>query len=293
MCFAKYNKSSMENTLKGKNMGIIRDSFVIFSNWAEAINTLPDEYQLETYKALMEYGMSGKIPDNLSAICKAMLVSFSVGMENSICRYNASIENGKKGGAPKGNQNARKKEKESEEDNEKQPKTTQNNLEQPKTSENNLNVNDNDNVNVNDNKISEFNKEINNVFDNKRTHTHENKERVSIKTDKEREEYLVMFDDAFAFLSGKFRDAGLEIIDTLIEARRVACTFEGLKFNHKSIGKISFDDMVKHLSSEKIIEIAGQLALNEEIKNRPYYILGCLVKSYDEYLADKRKNIGV
>ena len=30
-------------------MGIIRDSFVVFKNWADAINAMPEEYQLETY----------------------------------------------------------------------------------------------------------------------------------------------------------------------------------------------------------------------------------------------------
>lgn len=130
-------------------MGIIRDSFVIFKNWAEAINTLPDEYQLETYKALVEYGTTGTIPEDISAITHAMLISFSVGMENSICRYATSVENGRKGGAPKGNKNAQKKveNEDKNKDNLKQPKTTQNNLKQPKTSKNNLNVN----VNVNDN----------------------------------------------------------------------------------------------------------------------------------------------
>ena len=82
-------------------MGIIRDSFVIFKNWSDAINALPEEYQLESYKSLVYYGTTGVMPDNISPVTKAILISFSVGMENSICRYNASVENGKKGGRPK------------------------------------------------------------------------------------------------------------------------------------------------------------------------------------------------
>ena len=150
-------------------MGIIRDSFIIFKNWADAINALPDEYQLEAYKALAEYGTTGVVPENISAVTKAMLISFSVCMENSIVRYNNAVENGKKGGAPIGNQNARKKRTEADvepSETAEQPETIENNLnqpetiktietieviennpEQPKTSENNLNVN----VNVNDN----------------------------------------------------------------------------------------------------------------------------------------------
>lgn len=132
-------------------MGIIRDSFVIFKNWAEAINTLPDEYQLETYKALVEYGTTGTIPEDISAIAHAMLVSFKVGMENSICRYAASVENGKKGGNPnfkKGQPNpyyvSNKKENKELKNNK---KITKDNLTLPTITETlppyNLNVNDN------------------------------------------------------------------------------------------------------------------------------------------------------
>ncbi len=132
-------------------MGIIRDSFIIFKNWAEAINKLPDEYQLETYKALVEYGFSGEMPEKISPITSAMLTSFSVGMENSICRYKASVENGKKGGRPSKNDNQTQpsdNQNESEKNLEK-PNKTQTNQDKPT---HNLNVNVNDNVNININK---------------------------------------------------------------------------------------------------------------------------------------------
>ena len=128
-------------------MGIIRDSFVMFKNWAEAIEALPEEYQLETYKAVVSYGLNGEIPQNLSAVSKAMLISFSKGMENSILRYNASVENGKKGGRPK------KENLDITEDNQ---TITQENLEKPSKTQENLdepNHNLNVNVNVNDNDI--------------------------------------------------------------------------------------------------------------------------------------------
>ena len=89
-------------------MGIIRDSFIIFKNWAEAINALPEENQLETYKALIEYGLHGQMPQDISPVSKAMLISFSVGMENSIAKYNASVENGKLGGRPPKDKNLNK-----------------------------------------------------------------------------------------------------------------------------------------------------------------------------------------
>lgn len=157
-------------------MGLIRDSFVIFKNWADAINALPEEYQLETYKALVEYGISGTIKEGLSAVANAMLISFSVGMENSICRYSASVENGKKGGRPQKQSESVKTESEIETIQE-PPKNLEkpnnnleepnNNLEKPSETKANLdeptpNLNVNDNVNVNDNNsIKENTKEKN------------------------------------------------------------------------------------------------------------------------------------
>ena len=144
-------------------VGIIRDSFVIFKNWAEAIETMPEEYQLETYKALVRYGVNGVIPEDISPFAKAMLVSFSRDMENNIAKYKASVENGKKGGNPnfkKGQSNpyyAQKTDNQSiTEDN---PKITEDNLDEPSD---NLYVN----VYVNDNDIlkKEINKEKNTIL---------------------------------------------------------------------------------------------------------------------------------
>ncbi len=78
-----------------------RESFIIFKNWTNAINALPEENQLETYKALVEYGFSGQMPENLSPVVNAMLLCFAAGMEKNINRYNSRVENGKKGGRPK------------------------------------------------------------------------------------------------------------------------------------------------------------------------------------------------
>ena len=64
---------------------------------------------------------------NLPPLLNALFLAFKPIIDNSISNYDAAVENGKKGGAPKGNQNARKYPKK------KQPKTTQNNPDQPKT----------------------------------------------------------------------------------------------------------------------------------------------------------------
>ena len=72
-------------------MGMIRDSFVVLKTWGEAIKALPEEYRLECYESLFQYGLTGEMPEDISAIAKALLISFSRGMENNIARYHASV----------------------------------------------------------------------------------------------------------------------------------------------------------------------------------------------------------
>lgn len=151
-------------------MGIIRDSFIIFKNWADAIDALPQRYQLECYKGLMHYGTTGEMPAKLSPVSKALLVSFSVGMENSIGRYMASVENGKKGGRPPKNKNLENLEKPritqdnltKPSNNLEKPRITQQNLDEPNP---NLNVNVNDNVNDNNKKENVEKKKVNPTLD--------------------------------------------------------------------------------------------------------------------------------
>lgn len=59
--------------------------------------------QLEVYKALAEYGLTGEMRDDLSPITKALLTAMIPTIDNANKRYVASVENGKKGGRPKKN----------------------------------------------------------------------------------------------------------------------------------------------------------------------------------------------
>lgn len=259
-------------------MGLIRDSFVIFKNWTEAIEALPEEYQLECYKAVAKYGLTGEIPEGISSVSKAMLISFSVGMENSIGRYNASVENGKKGGRPP-------KEKVTEtQENLTEPNKTQQNLEKPnETQENltepthNLNVNVNVNDNVNDIKLVNKIKKINCFEEYNITHACE---RVPQKSQEEREPYLHYYREFFDYcFSDEWRNVALEIIDTIIEAMEQAKDEQGLKFNGKTYNNNSFASMVSKIDCDHFRSIVTQLKFNSEIKHRPTYILGCVEKA--------------
>lgn len=260
-------------------MGIIRDSFVMFKNWSEAIEALPEEYQLETYKALSKYGLTGEMPEDISPVTKAILISFSKGMENNIARYNASVENGKKGGRPKNEQPSEENE---------QPSCENKNLEKPrKTQENqtepNHNLNDNVNVNVNDNvndiKLVKKIKKINCFESYDITHAYAH-ERVPKRTQEERQPFLSYYREFFDYCySDTWKDIGYEIIDTMIEAKEQSQSENGLKFNQKKYDLYNFSIMISKVDCDHFRSIVTQLKFNEEIKNRPIYILGCIEKA--------------
>ena len=115
-----------------------RESFVFYRSFYEGIKELPRDIQGEVLTAIMEYGLNGVTTENQKPITKAMFALIKPQLDAN----NQRFENGKNGGAPKGNQNARKQPKNNQETTEKQPKSNQ---KQP-------NVNDNVNVNDNDDK---------------------------------------------------------------------------------------------------------------------------------------------
>lgn len=104
-----------------------RDSFVFYRSFKNAVCALPESMRLQMLMAILDYALDGKEPPP-DGVERAVLELIRPQLEANNKRY----ENGKKGGAPKGNNNAAKGKK-----------TTKNNQKQP-------NVNVNDNVNEND-----------------------------------------------------------------------------------------------------------------------------------------------
>lgn len=115
-----------------------RESFIFYKSFYESIKELDPLDQVQIYDAIFKYQFEAEEIE-LKGICKSIFTLIIPQLEANNKRY----LNGLKGGAPKGNRNATKK----------QPK---NNLEltkkQPNVNDNvNDNENDNVNVNVNDN----------------------------------------------------------------------------------------------------------------------------------------------
>ena len=110
-----------------------RDSFIFYKSFYDSIKELDPKDQVQIYDAIFQYQFEGKEIE-LKGVCKSIFTLIIPQLEANNKRY----INGLKGGAPKGNKNATKK----------QPKNNQE-LTKKQPNENvNENVNENDNVNA-------------------------------------------------------------------------------------------------------------------------------------------------
>ena len=114
----------------------MRESFIFYSSFVEAIDELPEDIQLKVYQAISHYAIYGE-ECNLSGIAKAVFALIKPQIDANNKRY----IDGCKGGRPK---------KEIKNEN-KKPVVFKN--EKNKKPNDNDNVNDNVNVNVNENDI--------------------------------------------------------------------------------------------------------------------------------------------
>ena len=121
-----------------------KESFVFYKGFREAINALPQEYQLKTLQYLMDYAFDGTEPEE-NGVEKALFLSFKPQIDASQKRYQTVVANGQKGGRPK------KENKQQESENNQQESENNQNTKNQNQQKPNTNLNDNDNVNDNDN----------------------------------------------------------------------------------------------------------------------------------------------
>ena len=113
----------------------MRDSFIFYKSFVDALNNLDDETRLQCYDAISKYAITGEEPD----VHGVALSIFSL-IKPQLDANNKRYENGRKGGKkPNDNQNVTKAE----------PKPNQ--TETKAEPNENVNVNENDNENVNEN----------------------------------------------------------------------------------------------------------------------------------------------
>ena len=260
----------------------MRNSFIFYSSYYDAISELPEDEQGLIYKAIIDYAIAKKEPHNLTPACRMCFKLIKPTIDAALSRYDASVENGKKGGAPKGNSNAQKQPKNNLETTQEQPR---NNLETSEIqAKNNLDIDMDIDMDVD----KDLDKDIDFELVNKNKFNIEFQEtcaRVRERTQKEREPYLKFYSDYFyEWLIDPWKSIGYEVVDTMIEAHEQATVF-GLKFDHKIITGKEFVKIISNVDVEQFRSIATQIRFNEDIKNRPYYILGCIM-----FAARDKKN---
>lgn len=122
----------------------MKETFLLKYDWESVFDDLNDKQAGVLIKLLFDYNKRGEKPDYVSDLeIKMAFKIMSLDCDRFSASYDkrcvTSCENGRSGGAPKGNKNAKKKKGDVIENNLKQPKQP-NNLKQPD------NDNDNDNV---------------------------------------------------------------------------------------------------------------------------------------------------
>lgn len=125
-------------------MGIIRDTCSFFRSIYEGSMGLKPLERLEIYESIFDYMFYDVERENVKPTTRLVLMSNKIAFDNAKTRYDNALEAGERGrqyghlgGAPKGNQNAKKQPKNDVIEGQNNPKTTQNNpppcFKQPKT----------------------------------------------------------------------------------------------------------------------------------------------------------------
>lgn len=120
----------------------MRDSFIFYRSFKEAISGLSDSDKLAVYEAICDYSLDFKEPQ-LSGFPKALFTLIRPQLDANIQRW----KNASKGGAPIGNRNAIKV---CDSENNKQKNNRKTTKKQPKNNQKQANVNENVNVNENE-----------------------------------------------------------------------------------------------------------------------------------------------
>lgn len=113
-----------------------RKTFLFNTDWANIARQFPPEVQLAIYDGLIDYIATGEEP-KLSETARMGFMFIRRELDDINAKYEARVAqnkaNGSKGGAPKGNRNAKKKgSTETTAPEVEQPETTENNPTQPK-----------------------------------------------------------------------------------------------------------------------------------------------------------------
>ena len=77
------------------------NNFVFFPSFLECVRNAPENERADIVYSIVQYGIYGKVPKKTTQSFKIIFPAIKPIIDASVKRYNAQIENGKKGGRPK------------------------------------------------------------------------------------------------------------------------------------------------------------------------------------------------
>ena len=81
----------------------------------------------------------------------------------------------------------------------------------------------------------------------------------------------------------------LEIIDTLLDAEQYAKENGSIKYKSKTYSYTDFQQMTQNYGQELIKTITYKITKDSDIKNKPTYILGCLISLMEQRKIKKQR----
>lgn len=254
-----------------------RPNILIDEDCYLSIKNLSKDDFYNLFMAVLAFGFERKEPTELSGALEASYLLITKKMLRAQNRYDACVSNGRKGGAPTGNSNAKKKQPEYNQTTTKiQPKNNQKHNQKTtkgttKPSIETETESETESETPNDNKTK-------NIFSlNNCEGVRAREYAMNTRSPLLPEVYYYHEKDIFGL-------AMLEITDTLLEAIEFANSKGSIKYNSDTYTADEFADIVQKFGKKLIQSIAFKIANDETIKNKPTYILGCLLslKSQDE-----------
>lgn len=275
-----------------------RPNILIDEDCYLSIKNLNQEDFYNLFMAVLEFGFERKEPKNLTGALEATYLLITKKMVRAQNRYDTCVKNGSKGGAPSGNKNAKKSSEEennqnltkiqpefNQKDNQnltkKQPKA------QPKNNQETTLKTTKPSIETEIESESETeipNDKINkNIFSlpscqGERANEHPMSERLPFLT----EDYEYHKNDEFG-------NSILEIIDTLLDAEQYAKENGSIKYKSKTYSYADFKQILQNYGQELIKTITYKITKDTEIKNKPTYILGCLISLIEQRKIKKQR----
>ena len=257
----------------------IRPNILIDEDCYFSIKNLSRDDFYELFMAVLEFGFERKEPSNLSGALEATYLLITKRMTRAQNRYDTCIKNGSKGGAPSGNQNAKK---------EKQPEFNQKTTKkQPEFNQSSTRIQPENNQETTlkttkpsieteietekENESFPPDNKINNIFF---LSTTENASPKNYHGNKRKQFMPVSYE---YHKNDSFGEMFVFIANTLLEIKEYVAIQKQIKFNGNTYKAKQVNQFLANKGKQLVEQLAFKLLNDTSIKNKPMYILGSLL----------------